>query len=429
MKLVEILLTDVRFALRLLRRSPAFAATLLGVLIAGIGATTAMFSIVVSLLLRPLPYPHPEELTMIWATQPLLNSAAVSIADFQDWRAEGTTFSAMAAVDYESFSLSSETSGGQRAMPESLDGAQVSGDFFRTLGIAPLVGRLLGPEDDRVGAPRVAVIGAALWHRRFGSDAGLVGRTITLSGEPFTVVGIAPEGFRFVDAYSSQAEVWTPLAVTHHGYADELTNGRGNHFLSVIGRRRPGVSVEQAQAQLAGVAKSLAEKYPETNTNFGVRLVDLHDELVGDSREGVWVLFVAIGLVFLVVCANVANLLLARAAARRSEMAARAALGATRGRLVVQLVTETVVVFVLAALGGAVLAYWLVDRFASGIVRGAGAFTIDIRVDGSALAFAIVTSLVCGIVFGLVPAIEASRVAPQTVLKESGARASIAAAS
>lgn len=424
MYLVQCLLTDARFALRLLRRSPGFGATLIGVLVAGIGATTAMFSIVVSLLLRPLPYPHPEELTMVWTTQPLYSRSSASLLDFHDLRAEGTTFSTMAATQYVGFSLSSDAGGGSQAAPEFVPGSNVSGDFFTTLGIAPQLGRLLGPDDDRVGAPRVAVLGAAVWHRRFGSDPGVVGRTISLSGEPYTVIGVAPEGFRFSGPNTNRCEVWTPLAVSYPAYADDLIKGRGSHFLNMIGRRRPGVSLEQAEAQLAGVARSISEKAPDTNTNVGVRLVDLHEELVQASRAGVWVLFVAIGLVFLVVCANVANLLLARAASRRAEMAARAALGATRGRLVLQVVTETAVVFVIGACGGTVLAYWLVDMFASGIVQGAGALTIDIRVDGSALAFAIVTSIGCGMIFGLIHAVEASRVSPQTVLKEGAARAS-----
>lgn len=429
MNLLDCLLTDVRFALRLLRRSPAFGATLIGVLVVGIGATTAMFSIVVSLLLRPLPYPHPEELTMVWATQPLVNPSPASVPDFQDWRAEGTTFASMAATEYMWFSLSSEASDGGRIMPEAISGANVSGEFFQTLGIGALHGRLLGPDDDRIGAPRVAVIGADLWHRRFASDPHVVGRTIALSGEPYTIIGIAPEGFRYSGPNSDRAEVWTSFTVGHKGLTDEASTDRGSHFIHVVGRRRPGISIEQAQAQLAGVAKSIAEKYPESNTNVGVRLVDLHDQLVSDSRETVWVLFIAIGLVFLIVCANVANLLLARAASRRAEMAARAALGATRGRLVAQVLTETAVVFVTAAIGGSVLAHGLVDTLASGILRGggrgAGAFTIDIRVDAYALGFAILTSLVCGIVFGLVPALEASRVSPHAVLKESAARTSI----
>jgi putative ABC transport system permease protein len=415
MKWLSLVLTDARFALRLLRRKPAFGATLLGVLVLGIGATTAMFSLVVSLLVRPLPYPSADELTVI--RRP--GSSSVSLPDVLDWRAQGTTFASMAAMESASFSLSSAGE-----PPEYVPGTNVSGDYFSVFAIPPLRGRLLGPDDDKVGGPRVAVLSAQLWHRRFASDPGLVGRAITLNGEAYTIVGIAAEGFRFASSRSSGADVWTPLAVTRRTYARELTQ-RGTHYLDAIGRRKPGVSLDQARAQLSGIAATLAAAYPESNAGTKVEVVDLREALVGSSREGVWILFAAVGLVFLVVCANIANLLLARAASRRAEMAARAALGATRGRLVAQLVTETVVVFVVAALGGAFLAHWLVDIFAEGLMRGGGVWTIAFRVDAIALACSITTAIVCGLVFGLVPALEASRVSPQEVLKESGARSSM----
>jgi putative ABC transport system permease protein len=413
------ILSDVRFALRLMRRGPAFFATLLALLIAGIGATTAMFSIANSLLLQPLPYPHSEQLTMIWATQPRVNPSPVSIADFLDWKEGGSTFEKMSATQYHSFSLTSEG-----AKPESLSGADVSGDFFPLLGLPPLHGRLLGPEDDRVAGPRVAVLSAAVWHRRFESDPALVGRTIQLNSVPYTVVGIAAEGFRYSGPNSDRAEVWTPLAVTYVGFDQASTSERGSHFLHVVGRRRPGVTLEQAQAQLSSVARTIEVAHPDTNTKVGVRLVDLQDVLVGSSRSGVWMLFGAVGLVFLIVCANVANLLLTRAQTRRGEMAARAALGATSSRLAAQVVTETLVVFVLGGIGGAVVSRWLVDLFASGIIAGA-ASTIDVRVDVLALTVTIATCVVCGIVFGLVPALAVARIEPQEVLKESATRAGV----
>jgi putative ABC transport system permease protein len=414
------ILSDVRFAIRLMRRGPGFFATLLAVLVAGIGATTAMFSIVESLLLKPLPYPHPEQLTMVWATQPLVDPSPVSIADFLDWRAQATTFDGMAATEYAAFSLSSEG-----AKPEGLAGANVSGDFFPVLGIQPLYGRLLTPEDDRVGGARVAVVSASLWHRRFGSDPNLVGRTVTLNSQAYTILGVAPEAFRYSGPYSNGCDVWTPLAVTHPDYARESTTERGSHFLNVFGRRRPGVSLEQAQAQLSAIARTIELAYPESNTKVGVHLVDLHDALVGTSRSGVWVLFAAVALVFVIVCSNVANLLLTRAQSRRAEMAARAALGATPARLARQVVTETLVVFLLGSIGGTIAARWLVDLFASGIVDRGGAATIDIRVDAVALLFSVATCVVCGILFGLVPAFSIARVEPQTVLKESATRAGV----
>jgi putative ABC transport system permease protein len=414
------LLTDLRFALRLLRRGPAFFATLLLILVAGIGATTAMFSIVESLLLAPLPYPHPERLTMVWTALPGYPEFATSMADFVDLRAEGTTFEAMAATENERLNLSSEGS-----KPEMVSGSSVTGDFFVMLGIQPLHGRFLGSEDDQVGAPPVAVLSAALWRTRFASDPGLVGRSVLLDARPYTVVGIAPEGFRFSGPESDGCDVWTPLAVTRPDLVTHRAQQRGSHDLSVMGRRAAGVSLAQSQAQLSAVAHRLELAHPDSNTKAGVNLVDLHDALVGPSRASVWIVFVGVGLVFLIVCSNVANLLLTRAQSRRAEMATRAALGATSARLARQIVTETVVVFLLGAAGGAVVARWLVALFAGGLVEPGGASTIHVGVDTVALLASVATCLVCGVVFGLVPAVATARVEPQAVLKDSAARAGV----
>jgi putative ABC transport system permease protein len=416
------LFSDVRFALRLLRRGPAFFATLLAILVAGIGATTAMFSIVESLLLAPLPYPHPEQLTMVWREDPRIHKGPTSIADFLDWRAQATTFEAMAATDYAAFSLSSDG-----ATPEYVPGANVSGDFFRMLGNSPAAGRFFGPEDDRADGPKVAVLSAALWHRRFGSDPNVVGKVVTLDSQPYTVIGVAQDGFRLAGPNSSGVEVWTPLAVSFPGYADAVVNGRGNHFLNVIGRRKPGVSLEQGQAQLAQICERLQVAHPDSNAKMSVLLEDLHDALVGSSRSMVWVLFAAVALVFVIVCTNVAGLLLVRTQSRRAEMAARGALGATPRRLARQVLTETVVVFLLGSLGGWLCAHWLVDLFANGIVEAGrgGLATIDVRVDTVALLFSIGACLACGLAFGAIPAVAVARVEPQSVLKDSAARVTV----
>jgi putative ABC transport system permease protein len=413
--------TDARFALRLLLRAPAFAATVLGVLVLGIGATTAMFSLVVALFVRPLPYPHPEELTVVTTWHPGVDPSSVSVPDFIDWKVKATTFDSLAAVSYEAYGLSSEGEA-----PESLDGAQVTGDFFSVYRVVPLLGRLFGPDDDRIGQPRIAVISAALWHRRFASDPHVVGRTVVLSGESFTVVGVAAEGFRFATPDTGQTDVWTPIAVARREYAkDSSADRRGSRFMKTVGRMKPGVTLVQANAEMTAIASELATRFPDTNATIHVRVKSLHEELVGSSRGGVWVLFGAVALVFLVMCANVANLLLARASSRRAEMAVRAALGATRGRLAAQLMTESVVLFVIAACLGTILAHWLVRFFATGLVDGMASLQIPAQVDGTALGFALGLSAVCGFVFGIVPAGEASRLDPHAVLKDTAARMSM----
>lgn len=431
MNILANILADARFSLRLLRRSPGFAVTLLGVLTLGLGASTAMFSLVVSVILRPLPYAEPEQLSAIHETQSADHwSGPVSLPDFIDWRSQATSFSGMAAVKRESFSLSTAFDRG--AAPESVPAAAVTADYFRLLGLSPLRGRLLDEGDDRADAPRVAVVSAALWRRRFGADEGIVGKAIVLDARPFVVVGVAPEGFNFASYWAPAADVWTALAATDVNYAllssEEM---RSSHFLSVLARRKPGVSVAAAQSELDVVTSRLAALHPASNTNVGARVEDLKATLTDGSRSTVWILFAAVGLVFLVVCANVANLLLARASGRQHELAVRAALGATRARIIGQIVVETVVVFALGALGAMVAAQWLVRLFAASVVDPANAGAVvgperllaEPHVEWSAFGFAVALAVVCGALFGLVPAAVASRVAPQTAMKEGSSRA------
>jgi putative ABC transport system permease protein len=382
-----------------------------------------MFSIVQCLLLRPLPYQNPEELTMLWKTyEPVAREWPASIPDLVDLREKNTSFASLSATSYHAFSLSS-AEGGPHAVPaEYLGGAAVSADFFSMLGIGSMYGRLLGPDDDRLDAPRVCVLSAEVWRRRFAADPNVVGRSVMLNGLPFTVVGIAPEGFRFSGPRGDRSDVWVPLAHAEK-YAERSTS-RGDNHLRVMGRRRPGVTLAQAQSDMDRVTKDLQAQH-RSWTRRGLYLVDLQEALVGSAKSSIVVLFGAVGLVFLVVCANVASLLLARGATRRAEMAARAALGATQARLVMQLVTESVVVFLLGGAGGAVAAYWLVDFFAQSVLREVWAANIAIRLDAAAVAFSIVVALACGVVFGIAPALATSRVAPQSVLKETAAQAGV----
>lgn len=412
-------LGDARFALRLLLRAPLFAVTVLTVLTAGIGATTAMFSIAEALLLRPLPYAAPEELTMVWKThEQLAREWPASLPDFEDIKTENTTFDSMTATNYDAFSVSYD---GKPA--EHLGGADVSGDFFKVFRIKPLVGRVLEPDDDRREAAPVCVISAELWRERFNANPSVVGRALTLNSKPFTIVGVAPEHFRFGGPRSSPIDVWVPLA---HG--EDMANrvsSRGNNFLLIMGRRKPGVTVAQAQSDLTEIGKRLEAKYTGAWHHRGLLAVDLQESLVGSAKQNVLILFGAVVLVFLVVCTNVASLLLARNATRRGEMAARAALGATRSRLVAQLVTESIVIFAIGGAGGVLLAHWLVDFFAEVVANRAWTSHLTIGVDFSAVVAAVGLALLAGIAFGLAPALATARVEPQAVLKEAAAQAGI----
>ncbi|MCA9647220.1 MAG: ABC transporter permease [Polyangiaceae bacterium] len=410
------LLFDIRFSLRQLRHSPGFFATLLAVLIAGIGATTAMFSIAESLFMRQLPYEDSKQLDMIWLKQRLFPKSGFSYPDFLDVREQSESYEAVAAVDYAGYSLSA-----QGAEPEFVPSANVSADFFQLWKQAPLHGRYFTSDDDKTGAPRIAVIGAALWERRFDSDPGIVGRAITLNGNDYTVVGVAHQGFSFSGPYSNECQIWVPIHVSRPDL-DEW--GRGDHFAHIIGRRKPGVSLESAQAEVGAVMGRLEAKYPDTNTKVSVHVETLHEALVGGSRSSVGTLFGAVGLVFLIVCANVASLLLTRAQGRRAEMALRGALGAPRSRIVRQVLTETVVVFLVGAVGGSLLSFWLVELFRDGLVGGTASL-VEVGVDWFALLATSFVCTLCGLLFGLIPALAVSSIEPQSVLKSSAARSGV----
>ncbi|MGE0325137.1 MAG: ABC transporter permease [Polyangiaceae bacterium] len=410
------LLFDIRFSLRQLRHSPGFFATLLAVLIAGIGATTAMFSIAESLFMKQLPYEDSQQLDMIWLTQPNFPHTPFSYNDFADLREQSESYSKVAAVDYAGYSFSAPG-----AEPEFVPGANVSADFFELWKQSPLHGRYFTEADDRKGAPRIAVIGSDLWKRRFNSDPAVVGRSITLNGSEYTVVGVAHNGFRFSGVYSNNCQIWVPLHVALEDLEDW---GRGNHFLHVMGRRGAGVSKAAAQAEASSIMSRLEAKYPDSNTKVGTDIITLHEALVGSARSSVWLLFGAVGLVFLIVCANVASLLLTRAQGRRAEIALRAALGAPRTRIVRQLVTETIVVFLLGAAGGSVLSFWLVELFREGLLDGS-ATMVNVSVDWLALSVTSAVCVLCGLSFGLIPALSVSSTEPQSVLKSSAARSGV----
>jgi putative ABC transport system permease protein len=394
--------SSLRPALRALRARPAFTAIVVLTLALGIGANTAIFSVVDGVLLRGLPYPEPERLVSAFTTYKDFGKSGTSLPDFLDWR-EG----AARAVELAAVADASVTVTGDGA-PELATGAAVTGNWFRVLGATPALGRGIGA-DDEIGTQRVAVLGHDYWQRRFGGRADVLGRAITLNGVPYTVVGVAP---RRLD-YPADVELWLPLRT-------DTTRSRRAEFLGVIGRLRPGVTVEQARGAVAGVVTRLRQQYPETNGPLiASDVTSLQDELVGDVRRPLLVFMGAVGLVLLVACANVANLLLVRAAAREREVAIRSALGARRGAIFGQLLTESL----LLGLAGGALGLLLAAAGVEALRRSrfdALPRLAEVGVDGRVLAFTLALGLVTGALFGLAPALRLSDGGMQGTLRAGG---------
>ena len=394
------LLQDLRFAVRGLLKAKTFAAVALLTLGLGIGGSTAIFSAVDAVLLRPLPYPEPDRLVAVWTTQPKrgFSRGSSSFLDFEDYRAKTASFEDLAALRSKGYTL---TDG---ANAERISGGRVSASFFPLLRTGSALGRTFGPEDDRPGAAKVALLSHGLWQRRFGGSPGIVGQSLTLDREPFTVIGVLPASFHFpMDL--EEADLFTAM-----GLEDADSRGtRGMHYLAIVGRLKPAASLDAARADLATLSAQLEQSYPESNQGRLAVAVRLHEEIVGDARGGLLVLLGAVGLVLLLACVNVANLLLARASGRERELAIRGASGATWARLLRQLLTESLV---LSGLGGAIgllLAFWGVGLFVA-LAPPDLPRLAEVKVDGRVLLFTSAISFLPGLAFGLLPAWRAARV-------------------
>jgi putative ABC transport system permease protein len=414
---MDTLWQDLRYGARMLRRNPGFAAVAILTLAIGIGANIVIFSVVNGILLKPLPFPDSRRVVTLWETDANRNitRGTASAAEFLDWRDMNHVFVELSASRALSFAI---TGSGE---PERVWGSQVSGNFFRMLRVTPVIGRDFTPDDEQAGHEQVVLLGYGLWQRRYGGDSGILGQTILLDEKPFTVIGVLPRSFSLYGTLPD-FELWKPFAFSR------TQLDREDHELVIFARLKDGVPISQANAEMITIQEQLKKQYPAFDQKNGIRVVGFHDELVSTLRPGLLLLLAAVAFVLLIACANVANLMLARAAVREREIALRVSLGAGRRRIFRQLLTESALLSVVGAAIGILFAYGGIHILRDAVISGQGSRIPHpewIAIDATVLGFTILVSLATGILFGFAPAIQISRSALFESLKE-GSRGSTA---